>query len=144
MNPARILTADDGKVMRLVISRKLEEAGYTVTAVAGGREAIEAMEREPFDLVILDVHMPDMDGLETLQRLRQTYTAIQLPIIMATAKDEVEDIVQAFELGASDFVAKPIKFPVLFARIETQLKLKRATEELQRLADSGTGGKKGD
>jgi len=140
MNDARILTADDGKVMRLVISRKLEEAGYTVTAVAGGREAIEAIEREPFDLIILDVHMPDMDGIETLQHLRQRYSAIQLPIIMATAKDEDEDIVRAFELGANDFVSKPINFPVLFARIETQLKLKRATEKLQRLAgpESGT------
>jgi DNA-binding response OmpR family regulator len=140
MIPARILTADDGKVMRLVISRKLEEAGYNVIAVAGGREALEAIGREPFDLVILDVHMPDMDGLETLQQLRQSYTPIQLPIIMATAKDAAEDIVRAFELGASDFVAKPINFPVLFARIETQLKLKRATEELQRLADRESGG----
>ena len=134
MRETRILTADDGKVMRVIISRKLEERGYTVSAVEGGRQALELIEREPFDLVILDLYMPEMDGIETLLRLRRRFTAIQLPIIMATAKDDNEEVIRAFELGANDFVSKPINFPVLFARIETHLKLKRATEELARLA----------
>ena len=136
MRETRILTADDGKVMRVIISRKLEERGYTVSAVEGGRQALELIEREAFDLVILDLYMPEMDGIETLLRLRRRFTAIQLPIIMATAKDDNEEVIRAFELGANDFVSKPINFPVLFARIETHLKLKRATEELARLAGS--------
>ncbi len=137
MSEARILIADDGKVMRVVITRKLKEKGYEVTAAAGGREALDLIEREPFDLLLLDVSMPDMDGMETLERLRERFSAIQLPVIMATANDEDEDTVRAFELGANDYVLKPINFPVLYARIETQLKLKRATEELERVTKSG-------
>ncbi len=128
-----ILIADDGLVMRTVISRKLEEKGYRVTAAPSGVEVMEFIENTTFDLVILDIHMPGMDGFETLQRLRERFSQIQLPIIMATSKDEDEDIVRCFEAGANDFVAKPINFPVLFARIATQLKLKRATEELERV-----------
>jgi DNA-binding response OmpR family regulator len=140
MDNAKILTADDGKVMRLVISRKLEEAGYAVCAVGSGREVVELVGREPFDLVILDIGMPEMDGIETLKRIRQRYSAVQLPVIMATAKDDDEEVIRAFGLGANDFVSKPVNFPVLFARIETHLKLKRATEELGRLARPGDDG----
>ncbi len=134
MSHAKILIADDGRVMRTVISAKLTENGYAVTAVASGREALESIEREPVDLVVLDIHMPDMGGLETLRHLRERYSAIQLPVIMATANDEDEDIIESFEAGANDFVSKPINFPVLFARMETHLKLKRAMEDLERLA----------
>ncbi len=132
-----ILIADDGLVMRTVISRKLQEKGYRVTAAPSGIEVMEFIENTTFDLVILDIHMPGMDGFETLQRLRERFSQTQLPIIMATSKDEDEDIVRCFDAGANDFVPKPINFPVLFARIETQLKLKRATEELERLAGKG-------
>jgi DNA-binding response OmpR family regulator len=131
---ANILIADDGLVMRTVITRKLEEKGYHVTAAPSGIEVMELIENTTFDLVLLDIHMPGMDGFETLRRLRERFSQIQLPIIMATSKDEDEDIVSCFDAGANDFVAKPINFPVLFARMETQLKLKRATEELERLA----------
>ena len=129
-----ILIADDGLVMRTVISRKLEEKGYQVTAAPSGIEVLKFIESDTFDLVLLDIHMPGMDGFETLCRLRDRFSQIQLPIIMATSKDEDEDVVRCFEAGANEFVAKPINFPVLFARIATQLKLKRATEELERLA----------
>lgn len=138
MNPqAHILIADDGLVMRTVISRKLEEKAYKVTAVADGQEALDRIDKETFDLVILDIHMPVMDGLEALRRLRGRFSQTQLPVIMATSKDEDEDVIGCFDAGANDFVAKPINFPVLFARMETQLKLKRATEELARLAGNG-------
>lgn len=134
MSDARILIADDGRVMRVVITRKLEERGYTVTEAASGVEALGQIAQGAFDLVILDIHMPDLDGLETLERIRRDHTPIQLPVIMATANDENEDVLRAFELGANDFVSKPINFPVLFARVQTQIKLKRAMEELERLA----------
>lgn len=133
MSHARILVADDGRVMRTIISAKLSERGYAVTAVANGREALESIEKNPVDLLILDIHMPEMDGLETLEHLRQSHSAIQLPVIMATANDQDEDIIRSFEVGASDFVSKPINFPVLFARMETHLKLKQAMEDLDKL-----------
>lgn len=134
MKKASILIADDGRVMRTVITRKLEERGYDVTAVSGGHGVLEQIESAAFDLVILDINMPGLDGIETLQQLRARFTAIQLPVIMATAKDDNEEVVRAFELGANDFVSKPINFPVLFARMKTHLELKRATEELKRLS----------
>jgi len=136
MSDAKILIADDGRVMRTVISAKLAEYGYSVTAVASGREALESIEQQPVDLVLLDIHMPDMDGLETLRYLRERHTAIQLPVIMATANDQDEDVIECFESGANDFVSKPINFPILFARMETHLKLKRAMEDLERLAEN--------
>ena len=135
MSKEKILVVDDGKVMRLVVSKKLQARGFEVTAVAGGREALELLDRdEHFDLVLLDISMPEIDGMEVLARIRQTQDATRMPVIMATANSEDEDVVRAFEMGANDFVAKPINFPVLLARIETQLKLRQATEELERLA----------
>ena len=143
MKPERILVVDDGKVMRLVVSKKLQMLGYEVTAVAGGREALEVIERgEEFSLVLLDISMPEIDGMEVLARIRETRDATRLPVIMATANDEDEDVLRAFELGASDFVAKPINFPVLRARIQTQLKLKQMTAELERLAREGQAGER--
>ena len=133
---AKILVADDGQVMRTVLTHKLTEKGYQVTAVSGGNEAVEKIARESFDLVLLDIHMPDIDGIEVLTQIRGTFTASQLPVIMATAKDEEENIVRCFEAGANDFVAKPINFPVLFARLQTHLQLKRAVEELERIGQS--------
>ncbi|MGJ8656536.1 MAG: response regulator [Akkermansiaceae bacterium] len=126
MNETSILIVDDGLVIRTVLSRKLQEKGYTVTAAVNGKNALEIIADglQP-DLIILDVHMPELNGLETLRELRKTHTATQLPVIMATTKDEDEDIVNCFDAGASDFVSKPINFPVLFARMNTHLKLKQ-------------------
>lgn len=127
-----ILIADDGRVMRTVLSRKLTEKGYAVSESDGGEKALEMIEAGDYDLLILDIIMPDLGGLEVLQRLRAKQSPTDLPVIMATANDESEDIVRAFELGANDYVTKPINFPVLLARIDTHLRLKRATEELRR------------
>lgn len=133
MSNAKILIADDGVVIRTLVARKLAETGYETVAVSDGSEVLEQIASQPFDLLILDIYMPKVNGIETLRTIRQEYSQIQLPIIMATCKDEDEDIVGCFNDGANDFVSKPINFPILTARIETQLKLKRATEELERL-----------
>ncbi len=133
----KILVVDDGKVIRLVIKRKLQEMGYEVTAVAGGREALEAIEKDMFDLVLLDVSMPEISGMEVLVRIRKTHSATWLPVIMVTANEEDEDVIRAFDLGASDYVTKPIKFPVLRARIKTQIKLKMLNEELENFTSEG-------
>jgi DNA-binding response OmpR family regulator len=130
-----ILIADDGRVMRTVLSRKLSEKGYSVHESDGGLKAIEMIATGNFDLLVLDIIMPDLGGLEVLQRIRENLSPTELPVIMATANDESEDIVRAFELGANDYVTKPINFPVLLARIDTHLRLKRATEALQQKLD---------
>ncbi len=130
-----ILIADDGRVMRTVLSRKLTEKGYTVNESEGGNKTLELIASGGYDLLVLDIIMPDLGGLEVLQRIRETLSPTELPVIMATANDESEDIVRAFELGANDYVTKPINFPVLVARIDTHLRLKRATEELRNQLD---------
>jgi len=128
----KILIADDARIIRTVLSRKLEEAGYAVIAVQNGREALEVISRESFDLAILDIHMPELNGLETVREIRKTYSATQLPVIMATANGEDDHVIESFEAGANDYVTKPINFPVLQARMGTHLMLKQALEELER------------
>ncbi|MEO7995437.1 MAG: PP2C family protein-serine/threonine phosphatase, partial [bacterium] len=87
----------------------------------------------PYDLVILDVMMPEMSGLDVLEVLRQAHAMTDLPIIMASALDESGDVVKALALGANDYVTKPIDFPILLARIRTQLALKAAVDRVRRL-----------
>jgi len=86
-------------------------------------------------LVLLDIMMPGISGLEVLRILRESHAMADLPVIMATAKDQSGDVVEALKLGANDYVTKPLDFPVVLARIETQLSLKRAKEQIQQLAE---------
>jgi len=137
-----LLVVDDEEMNRDVLSRRLERKGYQVVVAAGGREAIETVEARPIDLVLLDVMMPEVDGLEVLQVLRRRHSQTELPIIMATAKGESEDVVRALELGANDYVVKPLDFPVVLARVESQLR-SRATAP-KAAAERGDLAKKGE
>jgi class 3 adenylate cyclase len=130
-----LLVVDDVEMNRDMLSRRLSSRGYTVLTAASGEEALETIAGHELDLVLLDVMMPGMSGLEVLQRLRQTRSVAELPVIMATARDRGEDVVEALRLGANDYVTKPLDFPVVLARTESQLALKRAMEEIKRLAE---------
>ncbi len=127
---ASLLLVDDEEMNRDMLSRRLELHGYRVTLAEGGREALDLIEQEAFDLVLLDVMMPEMNGFEVLGRIRETYTASELPVIMVTAKTQSTDVVQGFRLGANDYVTKPIDFPVALARISTHVAHRRALEAL--------------
>jgi DNA-binding response OmpR family regulator len=122
--PRRILVVDDNADNRDLLSRRLEKRGYTTVCADSGRAALDLLEQEPFDLVLLDIMMPEISGIDVLKMVRSKRSMADLPIIMATAKDTSEDIVRALKLGANDYVTKPIDFPVLFARVHTQLDLK--------------------
>jgi diguanylate cyclase (GGDEF)-like protein/PAS domain S-box-containing protein len=126
-----LLVVDDSEANRDLLCRRLAHKGYTTTAATGGRQALERVGAQRFDLVLLDIMMPDLDGLSVLKTLRQTYSASELPIIMVTAKQESADIVEALDLGANDYVTKPIDFPVVLARVRTQLSHKRAEAALR-------------
>ena len=126
-----LLIVDDNDANRDLLCRRLSRKGYITTAAAGGRAALMLLEAQTFDLVLLDVMMPDINGFTVLKTLRQKYTAATLPVIMVTAKAESADIVEALELGANDYVTKPLDFAVTLARIRTQLLRKRAEEALQ-------------
>ena len=126
-----LLVVDDEEFNRDMLQRRLERRGYHVQVAASGAEALDRVAGESIDLVLLDIMMPEMDGMEVLNRLRQSHSPIELPVIMVTARDESGAIVAALKEGANDFVPKPIDFPVLQARIDAQLSRKRAEEALQ-------------
>jgi CheY-like chemotaxis protein len=126
-----LLVVDDNAENREMLSRRLLKKGFQVLVAEGGREALSAIESQPVDLVLLDIMMPGMSGVEVLEELRKTRSAADLPVIMATAKTDSEDVVQALELGANDYVTKPIDFPVVLARVQSQLRLKKSKRAQQ-------------
>lgn len=119
---SRLLVVDDNPNNRDLIHRRLSRAGYQVELAENGDQALERLDQETFDLIVLDVMMPGLSGTDVLKIVRRQYSPLELPIIMATAKDQSEDIVGALDLGANDYVTKPIDFPVLTARIHSHLK----------------------
>ncbi len=127
-----LLIVDDIAANRDVLARRFRSRGFRTVAAGGGHEALDLIEREKFDLVLLDVVMPDMNGLEVLAKIRERHSAAALPVVMATAMSESTDIVRALELGANDYVTKPVDFAVACARVETQLARKRAEDEASR------------
>ena len=132
-----LLVVDDDEMNRDMLSRRLLRHGYAVTVAGDGKQALALVTEHPFDLIVLDVMMPELDGLQVLQVLRKTYSMADLPVIMATARDRTEDVVHALQLGANDYVSKPLDFAVLAARVDTQLTLTRA-----RRATDGTLGQR--
>lgn len=136
---AHLLVVDDQAVSRVVLHRALTHEGYRVTEARHGREALELVAGEHFDLVLLDLLMPDGGGLEVVRRLRQERAATDLPVVVVTAIDDSAEIVEALNAGANDYVAKPVDMPVALARIRTQLALKDLVTALEeanrRLAD---------
>ncbi|MSQ67887.1 MAG: EAL domain-containing protein [Gammaproteobacteria bacterium] len=128
---ACVLAVDDNATIRRAIAMRLSSKGYRVVTAEDGREALSAIEREPFDLVLLDLQMPGMSGAEVLKNLRLRYSETQLPVIMLAASDDKHDIAHTMELGANDYVVKPGDLPILLARINTQLALKKAADRLR-------------
>jgi len=127
---AAILVVDDNEMNRDMLSRRLERRGYKVSLAEDGRRALYKIAREPFDLVLLDVMMPGLSGVEVLTKLRERFSIGELPVIMVTAKGDSDDLVGAFKLGANDYITKPVDFPVALARVQTQLRLKSLQDEL--------------
>ncbi len=121
-----ILVVDDEPINQQVLLNHLSVEGYRITTAADGREAIAAIDADdPPDLVLLDVMMPKLTGYEVCNILRETYTATQLPIVLITAKNQVEDIVEGLSVGANDYLTKPIRKKELLARINTHLNLSK-------------------
>jgi serine/threonine protein kinase/CheY-like chemotaxis protein len=122
----QLLVVDDNEVNRDMLSRRLARKGYQVETASNGHEALRMIENGSFDLILLDIMMPGLNGIEVLKILRQKYSSTELPISMATAKDRSEDVVEALEIGANDYVTKPIDFPVVLARVQSHLRTKAA------------------
>jgi diguanylate cyclase (GGDEF)-like protein/PAS domain S-box-containing protein len=129
--PRRLLIVDDNEMNRDMLARRLARKGYVIGLADSAKELQERVKHDAVDLVLLDIEMPEISGLDALKTLRQHYSAAELPIIMVTAKTQSDDIVTALDLGANDYLTKPIDFPVAVARIGTQLSHKQAQEALK-------------
>jgi len=131
--PPRLLIVDDVRENREILRRRFERRGFLAVEASGGLEALTLVDREHFDLVLLDVMMPDLSGLEVLAHIRRRFSAGVLPVIMVTAKSQSEDVVEALNSGANDYITKPVDFPIALARVVTQLERKRAEEQVHQM-----------
>ena len=129
--PSRLLIVDDNEMNRDMLARRLARKGYVIGLAESAKELVARVKEECIDLVLLDIEMPEVTGLDALKALRDCYSPNDLPIIMVTAKNQSDDIVKALEMGANDYLTKPIDFPVALARIGTQLSHKQAQEALK-------------
>jgi diguanylate cyclase (GGDEF)-like protein len=123
---ATLLLVDDDAMNRDALARRLSRSGYKVLTADSGVAALRMIRECRVDAVLLDVMMPGLSGLETLRQLRQVRSVADLPVIMVTAKDESDDVVEALDLGANDYVTKPIDFAVALARIRAHVTTRRA------------------
>ena len=126
--PATLLIVDDIEDNRTILRRRFEKLGYLTIEADGGARALEIVADQDVDLILLDIRMPEMDGLEVLRRLRLMHPPEALPVIMVTAMAATEDVVTALELGANDYVTKPVDLTIAKARVAVQIGRKRAED----------------
>ncbi len=126
-----ILLIDDDPAFRLVTTAFLREAGFNVTEVADGHEALEAIAKNPPELVLLDALMEGMDGFEICSRIQQDPATGEIPVLIVTGLDDIESVHRAFRAGAAGFITKPVNYPVLVHRIRFQLRAARESRALR-------------
>ncbi|MBW6476151.1 MAG: HAMP domain-containing histidine kinase [Chromatiales bacterium] len=129
--PATILVVDDHDLNRRLVTAVLGKRGFQVLEAEHGEQALAIVDSQHVDLVLLDIEMPVLNGVQTLLKLREIYSIIDLPVVMFTANDEEERVVELLSLGANDYVVKPFKPDIATARIRTQLSI----SALSRLKD---------
>jgi len=139
-----LLVVDDNVANRQLLSRRLARRGFDLTEAESGTRALALLAERTFDLILLDLEMPDLDGMQVLASIRQKWDADTLPVIIVTCRDEPEHLVAALEAGANDYVTKPVNLPVIEARVRTQLAHRwalqalRVSEERYRVAVAGS------
>jgi class 3 adenylate cyclase len=130
---ARLLVADDNKVNRLLLIRSLELMGHRAGGAENGRVALEMLEREDYDLMLLDIAMPEMDGFQVLERLLASTRLRDLPVIVTSAVEGIDAVVRCIELGADDYLHKPVNPVLLRARVNSSLEKKRLRDAQREL-----------
>ena len=128
----RVLVVDDVADNREILTRRLVRRNFEVVEAVGGNDALAKIAEGEFDVVLLDIMMPDLNGNEVLKQVRADPRHADLPVIMVTAKTQSEDVVSSLALGANDYITKPVDFDVALARINAQLERKRITDEARR------------
>lgn len=132
-SPGRLLVVDDNKVNRLLLGRGLEQQGHHVTFGENGRQALQLMRSQQFDIVLLDIQMPEMDGYQVLEQLIQDPELRDIPVIMTTAMEELDSVVKCIQLGAEDYLNKPVNPILLKARVNASLEKKRLRDQQKEL-----------
>ena len=117
-----ILAVDDNRMNRLKLVRMLEKEGYDVSQAEGGREALTMLRSNVFDLVLLDILMPDVDGFQVLREMKQDAALREIPVIVVTAVEEMNSVNKCLELGAVSYVAKPVDAELLIDRVCNYIK----------------------
>src|ERR1700750_2821290 len=123
--PARVLVVDDDRVNRMLLRRSLEQDGHVVRTAENGREALDVLRDAPPHVVLLDIVMPELDGVAVLERLKADDGLNHLPVIMISAVDETESVLRCIEMGAEDYLPKPFDPVLLRARLNAGLAKKR-------------------
>jgi diguanylate cyclase (GGDEF)-like protein len=129
---ARLLIVDDNRDNRAILQRRFAAHGFETVEAEDGALALDLIGQQEFDLVLLDIMMPGIDGFEVLKRIRAKHSSDALPVIMVTAKAFSKDVVEALGLGANDYIVKPVEFSVALARVDAQLARRRAHQALAR------------
>jgi adenylate cyclase len=132
---ARLLVADDNKVNRLLLARSLSLQGHQVETAENGRIALEMLGRSAFDLLLLDMEMPEMDGFQVLERLAADKALRDIPVIVTSSLEGVSHVVRCIELGADDFLHKPVNSVLLKARVGSSLEKKRLRDQQKALVE---------
>jgi class 3 adenylate cyclase len=130
---ARLLVVDDNKVNRLLLARSLDLQGHRVAMAENGRRALEMLRAEPFDLMLLDIEMPELDGFGVLERLAADPALRDVPVIVTSSLEGVAAVVRCIELGADDYLHKPVNPVLLKARVDSSLEKKRLRDQHQAL-----------
>jgi sigma-B regulation protein RsbU (phosphoserine phosphatase) len=128
--PGRVLLAEDDDTIRTLLRRFPESKGVAVIEADNGSKALAALDEQSIDLVVLDIGLPDLSGLDVLQGIRRQHPATALPVIMASAHGRSTDVVEALRLGANDYLVKPFNFAAALARVQTHLLLKRSVDRI--------------
>jgi len=128
-----ILIVDDNPHNLQVLGSILEKNDFETAVALNGQQALEFVETEKPDLILLDIMMPDMDGYEVCRRLKMNHDSKRIPVIFLTALPDTKDIVHGFEAGAVDYITKPFNHAELLARIRTHVELKKARDEIETL-----------
>lgn len=131
--PGRLLVVDDNKVNRILLARGLESYGHKIQTAENGRQALEKLRSDSFDLVLLDIEMPEMNGYEVLETCLRDPELRDIPIIMTSSLDELDSVVKCIELGAEDYLNKPVNPILLRARVNASLEKKRLRDEQRKL-----------
>lgn len=126
----RILVVDDDENAVEILTRMLAREGHVSISAASGAQALETLRRENVDVILLDVMMPGMDGLEVCRQIRADERLRQIPVILLTAKDDLDTRARAMELGVSEFLTKPVNRRELFTRVDAQLHARNLSREL--------------